>query len=275
MKLPVRSGAVLPLLLSFSFSAPLALVAQTVIPTQKILVISREYTKPGKDGAPHQAVEAGYPSVLGANKIPNHYYAVVSMSGPSRALFFHPYASFAEWAAAGRNAAGGSDLSTTLDRLSAADGDLLSAKDYSVWTMRDDLSLDPGFRVGSHFEEISQYNIRPGHRQEWEQLVKLVTDGYKKVPGTHWGMYEEAFGTPGGAFLVIITVKSASDLDADEARDKQFVDAMGADGMKKLAELESACVESTTRNLFVIDPKMSYPPEAMVKADPEFWTPAK
>jgi hypothetical protein len=45
--------------------------------------------------------------------------------------------------------------------------------------------------------------------------------------------------------------------------------------MKKMAELEAACVESRQTNLFFIDPKMSYPPEAFVKADPDFWTPAK
>jgi hypothetical protein len=45
--------------------------------------------------------------------------------------------------------------------------------------------------------------------------------------------------------------------------------------MKKLDELEAACVESRQTNLFVIDPKMSYPPEAWVKADPDFWMPAK
>ena len=75
-------------------------------------------------------------------------------------------------------------------------------------------------------------------------------------------------------FLVLITVKSAADLDAEEGQGKQFEEALGAEGMKKMAELESACVESSQTNLFVIDPKMSYPPEAMVKADPDFWKPA-
>jgi hypothetical protein len=43
--------------------------------------------------------------------------------------------------------------------------------------------------------------------------------------------------------------------------------------MKKLEELEAACVEARQDNLFVFDPKMSYPPEAIVKADPDFWKP--
>ena len=276
MKLLFRRRAALPLLLSLSFGASFALLAQDVLPTAKILVISREYTKPGKDGAPHQAVEAAYPRALGASKSPGHYYALVSLSGPSRALFFHGYSSFAEWAEQHKTATSDPTLSAAIDRADAADGDLLSAKDYSVWTKRDDLSLNPGFRVGARVEEIYQYVIRPGHSQEWEELVKIVMDGYKKgVPSAHWGVYEEAYGSPGGGFLVIITHKSAAELDAAEAEDKQFIEAVGADGMKKLDELEAACVESRQRNLFVIDPKMSYPPEAFVKADPDFWNAAK
>jgi len=275
MKFPFHCRAALPLLISLSCSAPFALFAQDVLPSPKIMVISREYTKPGKDGAPHQMVEGAYPRALAAGKIPNYYYAAVSLSGPSRALFFHSYSSFADMAGARTTGTSDSTLSATLDRTNAADGDLLSSKDYSIWVKRDDLSLNPGFRVGARYEEIIQFVIRPGHYKEWEELVKLVSDGYKKaVPSFHWGTYEEAYGSPGGAFLVITTVKSAADLDAEEAQGKKFQETMGADGMKKLDELEAACVESRQTNLFFIDPKMSYPPEAWVKADPDFWTPA-
>ncbi len=276
MKFPFRCRAALPLLMLLSCSAPFALFAQDVIPTAKVLVISREFTKPGKDGAPHQMVEGAYPRALAAGKIPNRYYALVSLSGPPRALFFHGYSSFADMAAEGRGASSDSTLSATLDRTNAADGDLLSSKDYSVWVKRDDLSLDPGFRVGARYEEISQFKIRPGHYKEFEELVKLVTDGYKKgVPGAHWGTYEQAYGTSGTAFLVITTIKSATELDAEEAQGKQFEEALGADGMKRMQELEASCVESRQTNLFFIDPKMSYPPEAFVKAEPDFWTAKK
>jgi hypothetical protein len=276
MKFRFHCRAALLLLMSLSCSAPFALSAQDVLPTAKVLVISREFTKPGKDGAPHQMVEGAYPRALAAGKIPNYYYAAVSLSGAPRALFFHGYSSFADMAAAHRNETTDSPLSATLDRTDAADGDLLSSKDYSVWVKRDDLSLNPGFRVGTRYEEIIQFNIRPGHYKEWEELVKLVTDGYKKaVPDFHWGTFEEAYGSPGGAFLVITSIKSAAELDAGEAQGKKFEETMGADGMKKLDELEAACVESRNTNLFFIDPKMSYPPEAWVKADPDFWTPAK
>ena len=99
-----------------------------------------------------------------------------------------------------------------------------------------------------------------------------MIDGYKKgVPDAHWAAYEEAYGTPGGEFVVITSIKSGSEIDAEFASDKQFEAAIGEDGMKKMEELEAACVESRQTNLFVIEPKMSNPSDALIKSDPDFW----
>jgi hypothetical protein len=38
--------------------------------------------------------------------------------------------------------------------------------------------------------EISLYRVRPGHRAQWNELVKLVKAAYEKIPDTHWAMYE-------------------------------------------------------------------------------------
>ena len=267
--LTLRRMAAFPLVAALLCSGSTLLFAQDILPGSKLLVISREYTKPGKDGAPHQAVEGAYPKALAAGKVPNHYYAAVSLSGPPRVLFFHGYDSYAEWA----DQRQGTDpaLASTLARTTAADGDLLSSKDYSVWAKRDDLSLNPGFRVGARVEVIIQYRVRPGHAEEFEDLVKLYTQGYQGVSGMHWGTYEEIYGSPGNTFLVIITHKAAAELDAEDENDKKFADALGADGLKKLAALEASCLESKQADLFFIDPKMSYPNEKMLKADPEFW----
>jgi hypothetical protein len=267
--LSFRRMAALPLVAALLCSNSTLLFAQDILPGAKLLVISREYTKPGKDGAPHQAVEGAYPKALATGKVPNHYYAAVSLSGPPRVLFFHGYDSYAEWA----DQRQGTDpaLASTLARTTAADGDLLSSKDYSVWAKRDDLSLNPGFRVGARVEVIIQYRVRPGHGEEFEDLVKLYTQGYQGVSGMHWGTYEEIYGSPGNTFLVIITHKAAAELDAEDENDKKFADALGADGLKKLAALEASCLESKQADLFFIDPKMSYPNEKMLKADPEFW----
>jgi hypothetical protein len=44
--------------------------------------------------------------------------------------------------------------------------------------------------------------------------------------------------------------------------------------MRKLAELEAASVEAAQTNLFMFNPKLSYPSDEFIKSDPAFWKPA-
>jgi hypothetical protein len=271
-----RPSAAFPLLLILVGSAPLTISAQEsgVVPNPKLLVIQREYTKPGKDGASHEKTEGAYIHALAASKASARYYAVTSLSGPPRALFLSGYPSFAALEAEHKSEDKNAALSAALDRANVADGDLLSGMDESVWLQRDDLSLNPGLRAGARYLEISQFFVRPGHVREWEELVKVVIAGYKKgVPDAHWAAYEEAYGTPGGGYLVITSLRSAAEIDSEFADGKQFEEAMGESDMKKMEELEAACVESRVTNLFLIAPKLSYPPESLIQADPDFWKP--
>src|SRR5271165_3454554 len=63
----------------------------------KVLVIQREWVKPGKAGSLHETSESKFVQAMTAAKEPNHYLAATSMSGRSRALFFIGYDSFADW----------------------------------------------------------------------------------------------------------------------------------------------------------------------------------
>jgi hypothetical protein len=68
-------------------------------------------------------------------------------------------------------------------------------------------------------------------------------------------------------------MKSAEEIDKGFAQGKEFEAAMGEAGMKKLADLSAAAIESSQTNLFAFNPRMSYPADDWVKADPEFWKP--
>src|SRR5215469_2581495 len=71
--------------------------AQEMPGPPKVLVIQREYLKPGRAGSVHEKSESAFVRAMAAAKWPTHYFAVESMSGPSRALFLLGYSSFAEW----------------------------------------------------------------------------------------------------------------------------------------------------------------------------------
>src|SRR5471030_408146 len=63
----------------------------------KVLVINREFLKPGR-GGPHSKTESAFAAAAKANKAPFHYLGMTSMTGPDRALYMSGYDSFTEWA---------------------------------------------------------------------------------------------------------------------------------------------------------------------------------
>jgi hypothetical protein len=243
-------------------------------PPPKILLIDREFTKPGKSGSVHEKSESAFVQAFTRAKWPTHYFAANSLTGKNRTLFFVGYDSFEAWEKDTMAQQMNSALSAATDRAALADGDLLSETDAGLFTYNEDQSLRGPVDI-AHMRafEIALYRVRPGHRHEWNALLKLVKDAYEKIPDMHWAMYQAMYGQEDVTYLVIIPMKSASEIDKRMATDKQFAENMGEDGMRKLSELESSAVEFTQTNLFAFDAAMSYPPDAWVKADPGFWKP--
>jgi hypothetical protein len=248
--------------------------SEGTMPPPKVLAIYREFLKPGKAGGPHEKTESAFVQAVTQAKWPEHYLAVDSLSGRPRSLFLYGYDSFAAWEKDGQAQEKNATLSAALARASLADGELLSETESSVFIFREDQSLRAPVDIAHmRYFEISIYMVRPGHAHEWDELVKLVKAAYEKIPDAHWAMYEEAYGQGGSEYLVFTPMKSAAEIDAGFARDKEFVANMGEDGMKKLSEMESSAVESRQSNLFMFNPKTSYPREEWIKADPDFWKP--
>jgi hypothetical protein len=260
-----------------AFSAPF-LVAQDngVNGPPKVLVINREYLKPGRAGTMHEKTESAYIAAAKANKAPFGYLAMTSMSGPDRALFFSGYGSFAAWEAEEKASDKIPALGPALDHAMTADGDLLSATDASIWMRSDEMSYKPTNIMGMRYFELELFLIKPGHDADWEEIVKMVKAAYAKVPGASWSMFAQAFGTStsGQQYLVAMPMKSLAEIDQHmSSGDKAFADAMGKDGMKKLESLEAVAVQSEQSNLFRISPKMSLPPAEWIAAEPDFWAP--
>lgn len=242
-----------------------------------VMVIGREYTKPGKGGSLHAKSESAFVRAMAAAKWPVNYIAMDSVTGVNRTLFVTGYDSFAAWekdsADQGKNAA----LSAANDHASATDGELLASTDLSAFSFRPELSA-PGSDVelaNMRYFDISMYKLKSGHAKEWDELVKIYLDGYKKAaPEVNWATYEAMYGAnSGGEFLIIQPLKSLSEVDKGFGDSKKFADAIGASGMKRLAELNASCVESMQENLFHFNPKMSYPSEHFKTVDAAFWAP--
>jgi len=190
--------------LMLSLSALLALVGTGIavaqeksgaVPPPKILVIGREYTKPGKAGAAHEKTESAFVQAMKKAKWPTHYLAVESLSGKSRALFLTGYDSFAEWekdAQAGeKNAAFTADIA----RAWAGDGEMLSDTDGGIFQFNEDYSLRPNVDIAHcRYFEIGRFVLKPGHDGDWAEIMKLVKGAYEKIAPQHWAMYTEIYG---------------------------------------------------------------------------------
>ena len=267
------TGSMLSFLLAVGgLGAAAAQEKSGAVPPPKILVIGREFTKPGKSGTAHTKTESLFVQAMRNAKWSTHYLAVESLSGKSRALFLTGYDSFADWEkdqlAQQKNAA----LSAALDNAWAKDGELLSDTDGGTFRFSEEYSLRPNVDIAhSRYFEIGRFTLRPGHDGEWGEAMKLVKGAYEKIPDAHWAMYSEVYGTTNATYIYFVPMKSATEMDRGLAEGKEFEAAMGADGLKKLGELSAAAIQESQTNLFGFNPRMSYPRDEWIKADPEFW----
>jgi len=242
--------------------------ADGAMPPPKVLVVFREYMKPGKAGSPHQKTESAFVQAFTAAKWPTHYLTVDSMSGKPRSLFLIGYESFDAWEKDNKATEKNPALAAAVDRASIADGDMLASSDGSVLTYREDYSLRANVNIAQYrYFEISRFVIKPGHEKEWDDLVKMYIDAYTKIDqNARWATYSSMYGADNGGVYIVFTPMKVAD-------GKKLQDAMGADGMKKVAELSAACLESSQTNLFAFNPKLSYPADEWIKSDPTFWKP--
>ncbi|MGB0034419.1 MAG: hypothetical protein WBP79_02975 [Candidatus Acidiferrales bacterium] len=263
------------LVVAFSFTVAAQDKSQGTASPRNVLQITREYTKPGKAGMVHDKAESAFVQAMTRAKWPTRYLGMTSLSGKQRALFLTWYASFDAWEKDTIATAKNAELSAGLERASVADGELLTEVDQGVFVFNEEMSLRPMADI-SHmrYMELSAYHVRPGHGEEWREVVKMVKAAYEKgVPAAHWGVYWQKYGGDGDTYLVLTARKTLAEVDGGFEEGKQFEAVMGADGMKKLNEMYGASVESSTHQLFSFNPHMSYVADEWIKADPDFWKP--
>ncbi|HET9402019.1 MAG TPA: hypothetical protein VFO34_13815 [Candidatus Acidoferrales bacterium] len=252
-------------------------IAQEMQGPPKVLEIQREYGKFGK-GPAHQRNETAYVQAVMAAKSPVRYFAAVSTSGTNEAWFFVGHDSFDAYQKSSDEQEKNTALRAQLDRVMDRDADFISNGTTILATYDEKKSYHPNIDIAAmRYMEVETIRVRLGHDKEWEELVSLVNSTLDKAKmDVHAVFYDVAYGAPANTVLIFTPHKSLGEVDAAFASfDKQFMDALGSDGQKKLADLEGAAILSDQTELFAFDPKMSYPPDEWVKAD-AFWkaTPA-
>jgi hypothetical protein len=249
--------------------------AQEGLSIPKVLQITREYSKPYKNGMAHDKTESAFVAAMTKAKFPYYYIGLNSLSGKARSLYLTGYSSFEDWEKANKLVEKNPELMSELERDSTADGELLESVDSAVFTYDEQDSYKAQANLsGSRYMEATVFHVRSGHAAEWHKAGKLVKDAYDKAgSNVHWAMFESAYGVPDHTYIGLSDDKSLADIDKAYAEDKKFMDALGEDGVKELRELMASAVQSSQSELFSINPKQSYVPEEWIKAAPEFWKP--
>jgi len=263
------------LAVGLSFLCVTVASAQDATPAPKYIQIYREFVKPGK-GPAHQKTEGAFArDMKSSNAMPN-YTAMVSITGPNEAWFVSRYDSVGAWGKDTEDTAKNTALQASLDRDNTVDGELLTDSRSIIARFRDDLSHRPGVSVPlTRFFSISIVRIRPGHVPDFEAARKIIKDAHDKAaPTFNYSVYQVTSGMPAGTFLIISYYKTLADVDAAAViHGKEYTDAIGDDGQRKLNELASSGTISSDPYIFAVDPKMSYPDKATIAADPAFWAP--
>jgi hypothetical protein len=241
--------------------------------SMKVLQITREYVKPGKNGPAHDKTEGAFVEAMRKAKWPTYYIAVTSLSGKSRALFLTWYQSFDAWQKDSDAVEKNATLNSSLDRAITADGDLLDSVDQMVFYFREDMSLNTKKDLQDmRYMEALVFHVKPGKDKDWEQVVKMAKEGYAKaIPTSHWGMFQLTYGGDPEDYVLFIAHKSLDEVDKGFAEGKKFEEAMGEDGMKKFTELYASSVNTSEQQLFAVNPAMSYVSDEWIKASPDFW----
>src|SRR5260370_37529439 len=162
-------------------------------------------------------------------------------------------------------------------KYSAQDGEYVSGTRSAVAVYREELSYQ-GVKanIGTfRYLYVTTVRIRPGHDADFVDATKRSRAAHdKRAVPERWAVFEVTEGMPHGTYLIFEPLKSMADVDAfPQTHGTPYQDAVGDDGRKRLAELNSAATISAETNIFAFNPNISNPTKEIAAADPGFWTP--
>jgi hypothetical protein len=142
-----------------------------------------------------------------------------------------------------------------------------------VAKLREDLSYRPEKLdiANARTWEVSIVRLKPGTEMDFADLEKESIELHKRGNiDEHWVTYEVQYGTQAPAFIFIKGLRSLADLDADlkEAHKAVFTTAI----RRRFSETARNSVTYEKSTLLNVRPEISRPSEALVAANPDFWT---
>jgi hypothetical protein len=235
--------------------------------------ISNVAIKPGGWGA-YMKAEAAEAQAQRAAQARDYYFGMESITGADRVLYVAGYSSFAEAQKIHEETMGNSTLKQAIENAGAEAGPEELSHQGSFYQYRKDLSLNPDVDFPSmRFMDLTVFEVREGHEQDFERTVKLYLSAYEKaVPDAHWAIFQKMFGEGSGdTFLLATPIRSLADEDAMMGNGKKLRASVGDALMETMMQLGSSTIKSSESDLFVLDPSISYVPASWETDSPGFW----
>ena len=113
-------------------------------------------------------------------------------------------------------------------------------------------------------------HIRPGHNAEFEAQIKEINAHADKMPNTHPVLISQVVdGENSGAYYITFLRKSLGDFD----KEVMLPDILGQEGMAKLEKTVAEVEQHSESAIYRFRPDLSYPPDQVAEAAPDFWNP--
>lgn len=257
------------------FVPPMAAQMPDESPVPRILMVTTEQIKEGREAA-HARAEEAWPRIFQKGNVKTHYIGMTAESGPSQAWFLEPYESFGgmEKERAEIEKAFAADL----EKANVEDGELRTGSRTWLAVFRNDLSYRAAEAVSSlakcRHMGVTVLRIKYGQDADLVQLARLIVDGYDKSGSDQPVLaYQEILGGPSGTYLLFSPMDSLARMDSGPARMAAARQAMGDRNRQRFDALSPEVVQSSESLLFAFEPRMSYVSKEFAAGDPDFWTP--
>lgn len=240
----------------------------------KVLFANREFLKPGMELA-HEKTEEAMAAALLEMKSPTYYLTMESLTGEPRVISYSGFGSMAEMESTHEDAMKIPGAAAKLQPIDQQHGATLSHEDAAIFRLRSDLSTGDVDMAAMRMAVVVHVVMKPGHGSEFDEIAKRnVSAAMKAYPDYHALVYEMDRGqATGPTFIVILPMKSMSQMDTRFSAHDAFMSALGAEGAKSNKDAQQSGMHSVESNLYVFSPRMSYLPDSWVKQDPAFWAP--
>ena len=258
-----------------ALAGSLAAQAQTpAVPPPNILNIQTDNIKPYED-APYDKIASESAALSEQLKDPTHVLGMEALTGSPRAIYLSGYDSFEALQKNEEWLLGDEATDAKFDALEARQALHVSEVRVTIWHYRPDLSNNvAGADIPhSHYWEVIIFHMRPGHNEQFKELMKLYCDANLKIgQNIPWATYEGLTGVT-DAYLVLVPMTSLKDEDTALAHQKDFGAALGAEGRDRMNKLSEESVASVEDNIWMVNPEWSYVEKSWIDADPQYWAP--